>query len=380
VLNVDTERKIDVFAVTAVLIFGAVLGGFLTYDHMDQRLNSLEERVGEPDRVVHVNSSDRNEQLAGLFNEVDQSVVSIAAIGTENSEGSGFVYSSRGHIITNEHVVDDANRVRVTLTDGTTHNARIVGTDQNTDLAVLKIDKTGLEPLELGNLSEVSVGQTAVAIGNPFGLRGTMTSGIVSQKGRMLPTGTGFSVPNVLQTDAAINPGNSGGPLLNVEGEVVGVNTAIESRTGTFSGIGFAIPVNVVKNVVPEIINENNDFEYPWLGVSGFSVSPAIANEMNLSRASGFLVVTVVEDGPAHQAGLRGGNRTVEINGQEVDVGGDVITGIDGRNMTGIGDILVYLQSEPEVGDTVNVTILRNGERQHVPVTLGSRQEAENMR
>lgn len=376
----DTERKIDVFAVTAILIFGAVLGGFLTYDHMDQRLNSLEEKVEEPDRVVYVNSSDSNEQLAGLFNNVDQSVVSIAAIGAENSEGSGFVYSSRGHIITNEHVVEGADRVRVTLTDGTTHGAEIVGTDQNTDLAVLKIDKTGLNPLELGNLSEVSVGQTAVAIGNPFGLRGTMTSGIISQKGRMLPTGTGFSVPNVLQTDAAINPGNSGGPLLNIEGRVVGVNTAIESRSGTFSGIGFAIPVNVVKNVVPEIINKNGDFEYPWLGVSGFSVSPAIANEMNLSRASGFLVVTVVEDGPAHQAGLRGGNRTVEINGQELDVGGDVITGINGRNMTGIGDILVYLQSEPEVGDTVNVTILRDGEQRKVQVTLGSRKEAEELR
>lgn len=376
----DTERKIDVFAVTAILIFGAVLGGFLTYDHMDQRLNSLEEKVEEPDRVVYVNSSDSNEQLAGLFNEVDQSVVSIAAIGAENSEGSGFVYSSRGHIITNEHVVEGADRVRVTLTDGTTHGAEIVGTDQNTDLAVLKIDKTGLDPLELGNLSEVSVGQTAVAIGNPFGLRGTMTSGIISQKGRMLPTGTGFSVPNVLQTDAAINPGNSGGPLLNIEGRVVGVNTAIESRSGTFSGIGFAIPVNVVKNVVPEIINENDDFEYPWLGVSGFSVSPAIANEMNLSRASGFLVVTVVEDGPAHQAGLRGGNQTVEINGQELDVGGDVITGINGRNMTGIGDILVYLQSEPEVGDKVNVTILRDGEQRKVPLTLGSRQDAEELR
>lgn len=372
-----SDRGVNVFAASAILLFGAVIGGFVTYQDMDQRLDSISQEVDEPQRVVYVNGSDSHSELTRIFEEVDQSVVSVTALGTENAEGSGFVYSRKGYIVTNEHVIDGARRVQVTFTDGVTKTAEVVGKDQNTDLAVLKVDRTGLTPLKLGNLSEVEVGQRAIAIGNPFGLRGTMTSGIISQKGRMLPTGTGFSIPNVLQTDAAINPGNSGGPLLNTEGEVVGVNTAIETRTGTFSGIGFAIPVNVVRNVVPEMIDQNSDFEYPWIGVSGFDVTPAIANAMNLSRASGFLVVDVVNGSPADEAGIREGNSTAQINGRQVIVGGDVITAIDGRRMTSIGDILVYLQQEPDVGDTVNMTVLRDGEKVYVPLTLGSRSNAD---
>lgn len=369
-----------VLAASALVILGAVLGGFGSYQLMDKKFDSLEQKVSEPKKVVHVNSSDRNEQLSGLFQQIDQSVVSVSTIGTENAEGSGFVYSERGHIVTNDHVIEGADKVKVTFTDGSTVDAKIVGTDSNNDLAVLRVDKNNLEPLSLGSLDNVSVGQTAVAVGNPFGLRGTMTSGIISQKGRMIPTDTGFSIPNVLQTDAAINPGNSGGPLLNIEGQVVGVNTAIESRTGTFSGIGFAIPVNVVKNVVPDIINEGDDFEYPWLGVSGFSVTPEIADAMNLSNASGFLVVNVIEDGPADEAGIRESNTTVKVGQNNLTVGGDVITGINSNEMTGIGDILTYLQSGPEVGDEVNVTVIREGEKVEVPVTLGSRSEAESVR
>jgi S1-C subfamily serine protease len=371
------ERKVDVFAASAILLFGAVLGGFLTYQNLDQRMDSLETQIDNSERVVMINSTGRSAELTQLFREVDRSVVSVTTVGTENAEGSGFVYSRRGYIVTNEHVIDDARRVRVTFTDGSTHDASIVGKDANTDLAVLKVERRNLDPLELGNLSQVLVGQRAVAIGNPFGLRSTMTAGIISQKGRMLPTETGFSIPNVLQTDAAINPGNSGGPLMNVEGEVVGVNTAIESRTGTFSGVGFAIPVNVVKNVVPDIIDNEGDFDYPWIGVSGFDVTPEIASAMNLSESSGFLVVEVVNGSPAEEAGLRPGNRTSEINGNEVMVGGDVIKKIEGQRMTGIGDILVYLQREPEVGETVNVTIIREGEKMTVPLTLGAREEAD---
>jgi S1-C subfamily serine protease len=374
---VNGDRKIDVFAASAILLFGAVLGGYVTYQSMDQRFNSLDSKIEQSSQVVTINGTARGAEFSKLFQKVDQSVVSITALGSENAEGSGFVYSRNGYIVTNEHVIDDADRVRVTFTDGSTYNADIVGKDANTDLAVLKVDRTGLAPLELGNLSQVMVGQPAVAIGNPFGLRSTMTAGIISQKGRMLPTETGFSIPNVLQTDAAINPGNSGGPLLNVGGEVVGVNTAIESRTGTFSGVGFAIPVNVVRNVVPEMIEEGGDFEYPWMGVSGYDVTPQIASEMNLSESRGFLVANVIEEGPADEAGLRAGNRTVEINGNDYTVGGDIIKAIEGREMTGIGDILVYLQRGPEVGDTVNVTVLRDGERIDLPLTLASREEAD---
>lgn len=373
----NNERKIDVFAASAILLFGAVLGGYVTYQSMDQRFEELDSRIEQSRQIVTINGTARGAEFSQLFQEVDKSVVSITALGSENAEGSGFVYNREGYIVTNEHVIDGARRVRVTFTDGSTYDAEVVGEDANTDLAVLRVRKSGLDPLKLGNLSQVMVGQPAVAIGNPFGLRSTMTAGIISQKGRMLPTETGFSIPNVLQTDAAINPGNSGGPLLNVEGEVVGVNTAIESRTGTFSGVGFAIPVNVVRNVVPEMIEEGGDFQYPWIGVSGYDVTPQIASEMNLSESSGFLVANVVEGGPADEAGLRAGNRTVEINGNDYTLGGDIIKAIEGREMTGIGDILVYLQRGPEVGDTVNVTVLRDGETIDVPLTLGSREEAD---
>jgi S1-C subfamily serine protease len=371
------DRKIDVFAASAILIFGAVLGGFLTYQNMDQRLNDIESEMEGSREVVVVNGTSSNAELTELFQNVDKSVVSVSALGKENAEGSGFVYSSRGHIVTNEHVIDGARKVMVTFTDGRTMEAETVGKDANTDLAVLKVDRRNLEELKLGNLSEVRVGQKAVAIGNPFGLRSTMTAGIISQKGRMLPTETGFSIPNVLQTDAAINPGNSGGPLLNVEGEVVGVNTAIETNTGTFSGVGFAIPVNIVKNVVPKMIQEEGDFQYPWIGVSGFDVTPEIAEAMNLSESSGFLVVEVVNGSPAEEAGVRTGNETVEINDREVQVGGDVIKAINGKEMTGIGDILVYLQRGPEVGQKVNVTVVRDGEEKVIPLTLGSRENAD---
>ena len=367
----ENDRKIDVFAISAVLIFGSLVGAFGMYQHMDQRLESIED--SSRSQIVYINGSGNNQGFTEIFDQVDQSVVSVAALGTENSQGSGFVYSENGHIVTNEHVIDDADRVKVTFTEGRTYNARVVGEDPNSDLAVLKVDRENLRPLELGNLSEVRVGQTAVAIGNPFGLRGTMTSGIISQKGRTLPTETGFSIPNVLQTDAAINPGNSGGPLLNSEGEVVGVNTAIESSTGTFTGIGFAIPVSQMKTVVPEMIEQNSDIEYPWLGVSGYTVTPAIADAMNLSEASGFLVAEVSEDSPAERAGFRPSNETVEIKGQETLIGGDIIKAIAGREVEGTGDVLTFLPKYHRPGEKINITVLRDKEEMNLSVILGSR-------
>jgi S1-C subfamily serine protease len=372
---VDTDTKINVFAASAILLFGALLGGVLTYQQMDSRFDSLQESINDSKTVIYTDSASRS--YSELFQAIDQSVVSVTSRGDTSAQGSGFVYDDSGHIVTNEHVIDGASNIRVTFTDGKTYNARKVGEDPNNDLAVLKVNRRNLQPLELGNLSDVRVGDPAVAVGNPFGLRGTMTLGIISQKGRMLPTETGFSITNVLQTDAAVNPGNSGGPLLNREGEVVGVNTAIESRTGAFSGIGFAIPVNSVKNVVPQLINDDEDFDYPWIGVSGFDVTPPIADAMNLSESSGFLVVDVVEDGPADEAGIQGSNSTVEINGFNRSVGGDVIREINDEKMTGIGDIHLYLQAR-EVGETVNMTVVRDGEEISVPLTLGSREESRD--
>nr|EGQ39972.1 MAG: trypsin-like serine protease [Candidatus Nanosalinarum sp. J07AB56] len=217
-------------------------------------------------------------------------------------------------------------------------------------------------------------GQTITAIGNPFGLRGSMTSGIVSQVGRLLPVQGDFSIPNVIQTDAAINPGNSGGPLLNMQGRVVGVNTAIESRTGTFSGVGFAIPSDTVRRVVPELIR-NGEYNHPWLGVSGRDLNPEISRRMNLDTTAGFLVVSVVDGGPSDGA-LRAGSNRESINGQGISLGGDVIVAIDGERMRGISDILTYLDSETEVGETITVTVIRDGERQDIEVSLQQRPEA----
>jgi S1-C subfamily serine protease len=373
--SVKTDSNI--VAVSAVfLVIGAVAGGALTFEYMQSEIDNLNDRVDSLEssaNVVKLNYTD-NSGLSDLFNSVDQSAVYIRAYGTGGSQGSGFIYNEDGYIVTNAHVVQDADRVEVGFLDGSTRRARIVGTDPYTDLAVLKVNKRGLEPLELADSSKVEVGQRAVAIGNPFGLRSSMTSGIISQKGRSLRTQGGFSTPNVLQTDAAINPGNSGGPLMNLRGEVVGVNTAIETNTGTFSGVGFAIPSNTVKNVVPSLIEDEN-YQHPWLGVSGIDVNPEIADRMDLENTTGFLVVDVVEDSPADRAGLRAGNRTEEINGNPVRLGGDVITGINGEKMRGINDILLYLSRETEVDQEVNLTVIRDGEKLDVPVTLGARSD-----
>lgn len=366
------ERKIDLFGVLAILLFGSVIGGAVTYQAMDSRMTALEQKVSqlETGNTVQINTSGRS--LPRLFEEVDQSVVAVQTAGGSRAQGSGFVYSEKGYIVTNHHVVKGADKVEVTFTDGTSEIAEVVGTDVYTDLAVLKVEKDNLTALELGNLSQVDVGQQAVAIGNPFGLSGSMTSGIVSQKGRLLPVEGGFSIPNVIQTDAAINPGNSGGPLINMRGEVIGVNTAIETRTGTFSGVGFAIPSSAVKRVVPEII-EKGGYEHPWLGVAGLSVNRELADIMNLKNTSGFLVTKVVEDGPAAEAGIQASQYNATIMGQRVPVGGDVIVAINGEKVSDIRQILTYLARETEVGEEVTVTVIRDGERKKIELTLQER-------
>jgi S1-C subfamily serine protease len=367
--------KFSLILVTAVFL-GAFTGTGFMYTQLSEDVNQLENKLESSSntRIAYINGSDRS--LVPLFEKVDQSVVYIESQGGNTSQGSGFVYSKKGYIVTNEHVVEDAEKVQVSFTDGSTKNADVVGTDPYSDLALLKVNKDGLKPLELANSSDVSPGQKAVAMGNPFGLRGSMTVGYVSQVGRSLPVQQagfeGFRIRNVIQTDAAINPGNSGGPLLNVQGEVVGVNTAIESRTGTFSGIGFAVPSNTVKRVVPEMIQEG-EAEHPWIGVRGLTVNNQIAEEMNLSSSKGFLVMNVTEGGPADLAGLQPGKRTVEIDGADYTLGGDVIVGINGEEMRDIEDILSFLASEVEVGEEVSIEVLRDGERVEVPLTLQDR-------
>jgi S1-C subfamily serine protease len=288
--------------------------------------------------------------------------------------GSGFVFDKKGHIISNAHVVKDANKVVVTFLDGRSYNADIIGFDEYTDIAVIKVnaDLSLLHPLSIGDSSNLKVGEEIAAIGNPFGLSGSMTSGIISQLGRLLPTSSNYQIPDVIQTDAAINPGNSGGPLLNMRGEIVGINTAIQSTTGEFTGVGFSIPSQTVAKIVPTLIADG-EYKHPWIGIAGRDIDPDMASALNLKDAIGFLVITVVEDSPAFQAGLIGSDKTIEVDGVNYPVGGDVILAVDGKEVRKIDDILVHLQRAKSVGDEMVLEILRDGRTTNVTITLDAR-------
>jgi len=292
-------------------------------------------------------------------------------------EGSGFVWDREGHIVTNNHVVQGSDRVEVVFWDGTTAEARVLGTDPDADLAVIKVDLPAgkLQPLPLGDSAGLKVGQMAVAIGNPFGQEFTMTSGIISALGRTIRSGTSpFSIPEVIQTDAPINPGNSGGPLLDRQGRVIGINTMIISQSGASAGIGFAVPVNIAKKVVPALIAEGR-YQYAWLGISGTSLTPELARLMDLPEETrGALVVNVAKGGPAEKAGLRGSEKTVKKDGQELQIGGDVIVSINGQPVKDMDDLITYLVQETRPGETVELGLLRaGGRRETVKVVLGTR-------
>jgi S1-C subfamily serine protease len=331
--------------------------------------------------------------LTDLFEETQQSVVQVSGTVGEDSPffgtslGSGFIYDNIGHIITNYHVVagSDPDDISITFIDGTVYRASVVGSDQYSDLVVLRVqddiptDK--LIPLPLGNSSGLLVGQEVVAIGNPFGLSGSMTEGIVSGLNRLIPVyqdpfsnvaAPAFSIPDVIQTDAAINPGNSGGPLLNMQGEVVGINSAIFSTTGGFAGVGFAVPSNTIAKVAPVLI-ERGSFEHPWLGVTGIDMTPEIAEAIGLGEPRGFLVIEAAPDGPAGSAGIQGGDTPMQLNGAEITIGGDVILAINDRDVRKIDDVLGYLQQATQVGETVTLTVWRDGEIIEIDVTLGAR-------
>jgi S1-C subfamily serine protease len=335
--------------------------------------------------------------LINLYERVNPAVVNIIiTVVDEESEinpqqlfpaqgqGSGFVYDTDGHIVTNNHVVADADKVEVTFYDGTTVEAHVIGSDPDSDLAVVEVNiaPESLRPIEWGDSDLLRVGQRAVAIGNPFGLEGTLTSGIISALGRSLPTEQGaFRIPEIIQTDAAINPGNSGGPLLNSLGQVIGINTAIVPNRSAFGersflGVGFAVPANLVKRVIPSLI-EFGEYRHPWIGFSGNSVTPEIAAEMNLPEATGALVAEVISGSPADKAGLRGGTR--EVIGINTLLGGDVIIGIDGEPVREFDDLLSFLSRKGEVGKAVMLTIIRDGKQQTLQLTLDTRPKANEI-
>jgi S1-C subfamily serine protease len=359
-------------------------------------ISSPSSSVFVPPRILEANAQTISQNntdisLRQLFERTQQSVVQVTSatvpsLFNENSPsrsetvGSGFVYDREGHIVTNYHVIAggrDPENIDVTFSDGAVYRAEVIGTDQYSDLVVLQIQdqaaRQKMVPLPIGNSSQLYVGDQVVAIGNPFGLTGTMTLGIISGLSRLLPVQSSqdapgssefaFSIPNIIQTDTAINPGNSGGPLLNMQGAVVGITTAVFSVTGEFAGVGFAVPSNAISNIAPVLIEEGS-FEHPWLGVSGTDVTPDIANSIGLQEARGFLVTNVVEGGPADIAGIQGGDRLTR---------GDIILAVDNVAVRKLDDLLSYLEASTEVGKTITLTILRDGETRQLNTILGAR-------
>ena len=375
-----TVGSISVFIIFSIF--------FIIPDEPDEMTIQIQNQIDENELQVQNQIDEINNLIATesetlslmeIFEKAEPGVVRVNTIRNQTVNetggvGSGFVFDKMGHIITNAHVIEGSTKTVVTFLDGRSYNAKIIGMDEYTDIGVIKVnaDLKLLQPLSLGDSSNLNVGEPITAIGNPFGLSGSMTSGIVSQMGRLLPSGSGYSIPDVIQTDAAINPGNSGGPLLNMRGNIVGINTAIQSTTGEFTGVGFAIPSQTVAKIVPTIISEG-EYKHPWIGISGRDIDPDTANVLGLKDALGFLIITVVENSPAEDAGLIGSDKTIEVDGKEYPVGGDIIVAVDGMDVRKIDDILVHLQRVKTVGDEMNLEILRDGRTTNVTVILQER-------
>lgn len=387
-MNVSSKHKIPIF-VGLGLIFPIlalactlIIPGNTTILMPDATIPAATAAPTPTQVPIPASLTDEETTLVNLYARANSSVVNVTVFSEQGggvlplSQGSGFLYDDAGNIVTNAHVVQDADLVEVTFSDGTIRPANVLGEDLNSDLAVIKVDRIpqGVGPLPLGDMSTLAVGQTVVAIGNPFGLEGTLTHGIISALGRTIPALTPFSIPQSIQTDAAINPGNSGGPLLNLAGQVIGVNAQIETdgASRSNSGVGFAIPVSIVHLVVPDLI-QNGVHEWSWLGVRGGSFTPGLVEAMDLPVERGAYIVYVEEEGPADIAGMRGSDETVDVNGRRVDIGGDAITAIDNQSVRSFEDLLIYIAMQTRPGQQVTLTILRDGKYQDLVVTLASR-------
>jgi S1-C subfamily serine protease len=369
---------------------------------LEPQVTQIQQQESVPDEGNNISTADSVQSppsetsLPDIFKNTEDSVVQITSTRPGANEvvilngreipqnnialGSGFVYDREGRIITNYHVVSDVKEVDVTFVDGDTYTANVVGKDPYSDIGILQITdpeffKKGVEPLRIANSSEIQVGEQIIAIGNPFGLSGTLTTGVISQIGRLLPNDvTGYSIANTIQTDAAINPGNSGGPLLNMRGEVIGMNTAIFSNTGVYSGVGFAVPSNMLLKEIPILIQKGS-YVHPWLGFTAKDLSPDIAESLGLARNyKGAAVVSVVENSPADKAGIKG-----EIiregfgGGAEVERSGDIVTKIDNQPVRSMDDVISHLDENKKVGDKVKLTVNREGNVADVIVILEER-------
>ena len=377
----DTFRFLD--KTTAILggTYGIiVLILVLVFASGQQKIDLLQPTAAPFENSAQLNPASHM-SLADLFSKSQDGVVQIIVRKTSDNSsdraiGSGIVYDLSGHIITSNHVVVDYQKIRVVFHNGDSYTAQVTGTDPFADLAVIKVDADPqtLHTLPLGNSSKLRIGDEVIAIGSPFGLTGSMTSGIVSQLGRILnpPDIGSFSIPNVIQTDTAINPGNSGGPLLNDQGEVIGINTAIQTQTGEFSGVGFAIPSNTMKRIVPYLIQDGH-YKHPWLGISGITIDPDLSDSLGLSIQSGFLIENIVPDSPAANAGLIASNQTKMADGIKYKIGGDIIVGADNTPVKKLEDLLNYLQDNKSAGDKMILKIIRNYKPIEVTLTLQER-------
>jgi S1-C subfamily serine protease len=396
------------------LILGLFAYGFTTLDNNLQDSLRLNQASGQVVSVSNHSSRDvlvaqiatptqvaaelmntlavEDQVLINLYQRVNPSVVNIEIAGRTSffdgisSSGSGFVYDQEGHIITNAHVVADATEILVTFHDGYVTNAEIVAVDEYSDLAVLRVNVRAerLFPAVFGDSSQLLVGQRVVAIGNPFGLQSSMTRGIISAVGRALPSARlinqsnqRFNNPSIIQVDAAVNPGNSGGPLLNYAGEVVGVNTAIRTDTGTFQGVAFAVPSNTLVRVVPQMI-DTGTAEYSWLGVSTFPQEPGLniatlAEVLELPTDYGVMIEEVTPGSPADEAGLQGGDHTETVRGVDLFVGGDIVIAVNGVAVRDLDQLLAYLVENTSPGDIVTLTVIRGEESLDFAVELGIR-------
>ena len=371
------------FAFTLILVIfvlntGVLLVAFINQQNMlesiQTTLNEQSTEIQDLQNQLEIVDAIGNSGVTPwptIYNQLKDSVVLIQ---TDLGLGSGFVYDKQGHIVTNHHVIEDAETIQVTFLDGNITLATVVGMDIYSDLAVIKVDPKGatLNPVVLGSSSDLNVGEPVAAMGNPFGLSDTLTVGIVSSLQRTLDATGGYVIIDIIQIDAAVNPGNSGGPLVNIKGQVVGLNSAIQSETGTFTGIGFAIPSDTVKREIDDLI-ENGEYSHPWLGISAFEVNIALADAIGLEKPQGLLVVNVTSGSPADKAGVRGGSQVTIIDGLEFNLGGDVITEVDGVPVITMADLAVYLERNTKPGDSIELRVIRDGQQLMLMVKLGER-------
>jgi S1-C subfamily serine protease len=391
--GIDDKRYSLAFILLTVII-GAVAGGFVGYSLVSGQITDLQEQVSALQsqiesleliqNVTYVVGGETG-TLSELYGAVKESIVTVQGVAVEETvwgqtsstvQGSGFVYNYTGDmvVVTNYHVIEDTVELVVTFASGNSYEAEVLGSDAYADLAVIQTEapQDEYKPLTIVSSSTLNVGDPVIAFGSPYGLAGSMTTGIVSQLGRTITeesTG-GYVIADIIQISAPINPGNSGGPLLNYNGDVVGVTTAIVSDS---QGLGFAIPSNTILREINSLITDGHYDQHSWLGVTGINVNYEIAEAMNVNVTYGWLIIDVVNGGPAHQAGLQGGTEQTIIEGTQVTIGGDIIIAFNGEKIKNLDDLATYLEEHTTPGQEIEVTIIRNNEKMIIPVELGKR-------